>query len=437
MRDWSGHAILGLRAAQGLPEWEIDLLKPDMRAEVIGKSFMPEIRSTAEKLGAYCLILDWIYQDEFRSYGIQRDGKWIPHGPASSDFTANGQISETANLILISNMMRNMIRALKTGNWEEAVKYAGVLGHFLQEPFTPGHSTDNTLFAEFFPDPDPTRHWRLHYCFDCACGDFPPPHPSLMGRSTEEAAFHLFDFIKHGISSARALIKPVIEAAYRGKTMQESEHVRKALLRPQSEMASYITASAWHTAFCIAFDRFDPAESAACDVCDMTRLKPYFWHPSYYAKLLPGVLLDSAGRKHPLDIWDAERKEMRCERGFALYGHAGVKFFVNGLFRKFRCGLGMPSRLTRGQTEHTKLCFKVETDSSENAVFSEDINYMAEKTVLEICLGAFEPLQRFELDISGAKTLIISSRATPYCDRNGQMCFDVPDLVLVEPELLV
>ena len=79
--DWEGHAILGLRAAQGLPQWEIDTLQPDMSPEEIGKVYMPPITNVREKLGSYCLILDWIYQSEYASYARRPDGSWIPHHP--------------------------------------------------------------------------------------------------------------------------------------------------------------------------------------------------------------------------------------------------------------------------------------------------------------------------------------------------------------------
>ena len=46
------------------------------------------------------------------------------------------------------------------------------------------------------------------------------------------------------------------------------------------------------------------------------------------------------------------------------------------------------------------------------------------------------PLKTIDVDIRGAKTLILSSRATPWTDENGVTRFSVPDLILAEPELL-
>ena len=435
MLEYQGHSLLGLRAAEGLPQWEIDLLKPDMSEKEIGQAIMPPIHTVREKLGAYCLILDWIYQKEYAHYCRQENGSWVPHGPANADFTAGGRISEVANNVLIARLMQKMIDELKAGNWEEAVRRAGVLGHFLQEPFTPGHSTDNSLFSEFFPDPNPLRHWRLHFCFDSASGDFEPPVPELMGKTAEEAAFRIFDYIKKGIRSGRALIGPVVEAAYRGKTPLENQKVFQALLCKQSQMASYITACAWHTAFCIAFNRFDKEEHCI-DTCDLSRLNPYFMHPSHYVTITPGHLVDENGFLIGLDVWGENRSEVHFENGFGMFGHSGYKYYINGLFSKFRFKLGMSSRRLDRHSEKTHLHFTIETDDKENTLFSEDIEYKAAQRPLEVTLHAYEPVKEYCVDIRGAKTLIISSRCIPYIADDGVTTYAAAELAILDPVLI-
>ena len=432
--EWQGHALLGLRAAQGLPAWEIAMLKPDMSPEAINRPYMPEIKSVTDKLGAFCLILDWIYQKEFSAYCRQPNGRWIPHGPATDSY--GSALSLTTNVAIIEEMLQKMIAALRAQDFEEAVRHAGVIGHFLQEPFTPGHSVDNMLFEEFFPDPDPTRHIRLHCYFDCASGDFKPPKPHLMGRTIQEAATWLLNEVRLGIREAKKMIEPVVRSVYRG----DPDYVRKALLCRQSEWASFITASAWHTAFCIAFDRFDSAETAGMDQTKLTNLLPFFWHPGHYTHLLPGCLVDNKGHRIPIDVWaldkNGNKTERRFEEGFGIYGHSGAKFYVNGVFSKLRFKLGMPSRKLDGQTEHADLHFAIEVDDKENTLFSEDIEYEAKNRVLELNLKAGETLREYEVDISGAKTLIISSRATPYTDEKGETRYSVPDLVIIEAVLI-
>ena len=431
--DWSGHAILGLRAAQGLPEWEIDLLKPDMSQEEIGKPFMPPINNVTEKLGAYCLILDWIYQSEYASYARNADGSWVPHHPVSSP---GGGVSETGNNALIAELLEKIIRSLKNGEWEETVRQAGVLGHFLQEPFTPGHSTPNALFEQFFPDPNPLRHWRLHFCFDSASGDFPPPRPVLMGKTPKEAAFRIFNYIKKGIRSGRALIGPVIAAAYRGETIDENKHIYQALLCRQSEMASFITCCAWHTAFCIAFDRFDEKELEGLKTFDLVEAEPYYMHPSKYVHIVPNKLADAKGWLQPIEVWGENKSICRFEKGFGMFGHSGYKYFINGNFSRFNFKLGMPARITNLQNEHTDLRFSIEVDSGQNNSTSEDIEYKAQARPLEVRLRAGEPVREYSVDIRNADTLIISSRSIPYTTEAGEVCYATADLAIIDPVLI-
>ncbi len=436
MLEWQGHSLLGLRAAQGLPAWEIELLKPDMSPTEIQKPIMPKITNVVEKLGAYCLILDWIYQTGYARYARQDNGRWIPHGPASADFTAGGTISETANNILISQLLQAMIDELKVGNWEEAVRRGGALGHFLQEPFTPGHSTDNSLFEQIFPDHNPLRHWRLHCCFDSASGEYPPPKPKLAGTTAVEAAFYLFNYIKKGIRSARAMIGPVIEAAYRGEKPQDNQNIYRALLCKQSEMSAYITACAWHTAFCIAFNRFEREEIEQLKTFDLTTAIPYYMHPSKYVHIVADKLVNENGWLIPIDVWGENKTEVRFDHGFGMYGHSGYKYFINGQFSQFRFKLGMPSRILDQQNEHTHLCFSIETDPGENALFSEDIEYEARARPLKVELKAFEPVKEYTVDIRGAGTLIISSRSIPYTKEDGEVCYATADLAMINPVLI-
>ncbi len=435
--DWQGHSLLGLRAAQGLPAWEIEMLKPDMSPAEIGKSIMPKITNTVEKLGAYCLMLDWVYQPEYAKYCRLENGRWIPHGPAGPDFAAsNSNVSETANNILITTLLQGMIDELKAGHWEEAVRRGGALGHFLQEPFTPGHSTDNALFEQFFPDPNPLRHWRLHFCFDSANGDYPPPVPELAGTTAAEAAFHLFNYIKKGIISARALIGPVVQAAYRGETLLENQKVFKALLNEQSRKAAYVTACAWHTAFCIAFNRFEQPDVKRLEEYDLTDALPYFMHPSLYVHIIPNKLVDNRGYLIPIDVWGENKREVHFEHGFGMYGHSGYKYYINGQFSRFRFKLGMPSRDHSRQNEYTDLCFSIETDTRENLLFSEDIEYGAAARPLEVQLKAFAPVREYEVDIRGAATMIISSRCIPYTSPDGIVMYACPNLAVIDPVLV-
>ena len=432
--DWSGHALLGLRAAEGLPDREINQLKTALYPAGGQRPFMLEIRNMRAKLGAYCLIPDWIYQKGFERHARMPNGKWLPHTPVNSEFSACGGsgISFSANVALLSDLLESLIQELRAGHWEEAVCRAGVLGHFIQEPFTPGHAFDNRLFQELFPDPDPGRSIKLHEAFDCAGGAFPPPEPILLGVSVPEAANRLFAEMFRGMKRGYRYIEPVVRSVYRG----DSQEVRRALLMPQSELAARATASAWHTAFCIASGRFDPEEAAHLDRLDLNVIPPYDCHLNVLDHPVADCITGTDGRKHPLTVYDESGTgEKTFSRGFALYGHAGIKYYLNGVYARFRCRLGMPSRMLRGQDEHAHLDFSIETDDRENTVYSEDIRYNGKRIHAEDIRSGM-PLKTIDVDIRGAGTLILSSRAEPWTDENGETRFSVPDLILAEPELL-
>ena len=425
--EWQGHALLGLRAAEGLPDWEIEkLASTSMSAEAIGRAYMPAIRTVREKLGAYCQILDWIYQKEFERYARMPDGRWVPHTPLKGN---DGSFSFAANTALIANLMNHLIRELRAGNWDEAICWAGALGHFVQEPFTPGHAFSNLLFHALFPDPNSNRNIKLHSGFDSAGGAFPPPRPMLLGQTIPEAANRIFSEMFKGLNKGYQFIEPVIQSVYRGEPKSRQQEI----LMGQSQLAAQATVSAWHTAFCIAFDRFDEAESKNLDGLPLTTLPYYGSHLNRNEILSIGYVTDDQDQKVPMTVFTPEGERTFTD-GFSMYGHGAVKYFLNGAYSRFRFGLALPSRVLRGQDEHTLLDFTVETDDKENLVYSEDILYHGNVVLRETVPAGFA-LKWFELDIKDAISLIISSRAAPWTDEYGVVCFTVPDIVIVEPRI--
>ena len=425
--EWSGHALLGLRAAEGLPDWEIEKLKStSMSAEATGRAYMPPVKTIREKLAAYCLILDWVYQKEFERYARMADGRWVPHTPLTG---AGGSFSFAANTELLASMMNHLVRELRAGNMDEAICRAGVLGHFVQEPFTPGHALKNSLFHDLFPDPNPNRNIKLHTGFDSAGGDYPPPRPKLLGRTVPEAANNLFCEMYKGLKKGYQYVEPVVRSMYKG----EPKTAQQAILMDQSRLAAQATVSAWHTAFCIAFDRFDETEYKTLDGFSLTELPFFDSHLNRYETLCVGCVADDAFCNTPMTVITPDGEQTFAD-GFSFYGHGAVKYFINGVYSRFRFGVALPSRILRGQDEHTLLDFTIETDDKENRVYSEDVIYNG-KTILREEIRAGFALKWFEVDIRGAVSLIISSRATPWLDKDGVACFSVPDVVIVEPRL--
>jgi len=433
--EFGGHALLGQIAFSTLPQWEKDKFHPDMSPKGLNKPYLPKgITTVEEKTGFMCSIMDLVYYDELRPYVLLPDGRWIPHSPPDANrqaSTGSGQPrSNTVFMDMIEWLLNRMLKAVKEGDGEEVIRFGGTLGHFLEEPFTPGHAIDNNLFHRFFPDPDKKRHIRVHHAFDSASGEFKRLQPVLMGTTIPEAAFRLLVEIDRGIRSGMKLVGDVIHSAYAG----EPKSAQQKILAEQSGLASFVTASAWHTVMSIAFDRFNKKEIRNLETIALTHLVPYFLHHCQYVDMLPGNLVKK-GRKIPIHVWKAKGKEEMVKNGFGMGGHSGIKFFVNGdVYTRFSCRVGLPSRHTEGQTKNTNVRFFVEVDKKENTVYSEDMEYRA-KRVVNIPLIPGEPVRKIDVSIKGARTLILTAQSSSYTSPEGIVRFDIPHVAVCNPIL--
>ncbi|MCX6992570.1 MAG: hypothetical protein NT011_05420 [Kiritimatiellaeota bacterium] len=441
-KTWKGHAGFGCLAFDALPAWQKELFKPDMRPAALAKPYLPKegILSPREKTGFLCSIMDLVYYDECRPYATFPDGRWIPHCPPDENRQAAGASgnspSPVVSVEIIEMLMNKMIEAVRRDDWEEAIRHGGALGHFVQEPFTPGHCINADLLQQLFPDPDHSRHIRLHYAFDCGTTDFEPLAPILMGNSVPEAALRMQVEIDRGIRQAKTLAGSIIRLLY------DQEHhpraAREALLAGQSQAATWLTSCAWYTAICIAQGRFDKSELQTLQTIDLTRLVPYFWHHCDYTELLPGCLVKDS-RKIPIHVFSKNTKgspeEQLIVNGFGMGGHMGCKFFVNGdIYRRFHCQVGLPSRHAEGQSANTRTEFRVEIDRQLNKVYSEDLKYGGQ-VLTRVPLHPGREAQVIDVDITGARALMLVSECQPYRDRQGLLQWDIPHVAVCEPVL--
>ncbi len=436
MTRWGGHSWLGKRAVEVLPEWEKELIRPDMSPENLGISCVPSpIRNGAEKLAAYCHLPDWVYEKEFRKYCFLDDGRSLPHELVDINLNPDrAAASPDGNRRLYQMLMDKMIAAIRAENWEMTVIHGGILGHILQDPLTPGHCVNNDIFFQLFKDPVPGRHLKMHALFDNATDQFEPLPPRFLGKSSGEAAYHLMNAVFKGVRSAKDCIVPVIMSAYRGEPLSS----QAALLADQCRQASFITASAWHTAFCIAYGKFDETEYAALNRLKLTDILPYFWHPSpYYNEMLVGQFVENS-RKKPMELIEADahgdRKTVRISDGFGLYGYAGAKFFVDGgLYPYFRCRVGLAANVKEGIYPGRRTVFTVEVSPDENQVRSNDMEYGTKK-VAEVTLRPGEPMQEITADIRGMKTLALCAKSDLTAG-DGRILYAMPHVGICEPEL--
>lgn len=434
--DGDGHEAIGRAAFDSLPEWERQLVEPDLSEQALGKPYLPDsIRTARDKVAFLCCMMDLIYNDECRPYATLPDGRWIPHSPPDANGSASAstgnQYSPAVSAEITALLMGRMVEAVRADDWEEAVRHGGALAHYLREPFSPGHAIHNDLLQELFPHPDPECHVRVHHALDSMGHSLDPVSPRLMGTTTPEAAFRIQIELDHGIAESKRLVARLLSSVHHDEPIE----ARHSLLRGNAQRAVFVTASAWHTAIAIARERFDESEVAALNMLELTRMRPYFWHHCQYVQLVPGALVKE-GRKIPIQVWTPDGEET-VTNGFGMGGHMGAKFFVNGdVYTRFRCRVGLASRHTEGQTEFTDTRFMVETDRQLSTVYSEDIEYQATR-LMEMPLLPGEPVREVEVDITGARTLILATQTRPYTDpETGQIKFSIPHVAICDPALV-
>lgn len=384
--------------------------------------------------------MDLVYYDECRPYVTFPDGRWIPHGPpddhGQAATTSGESVSSLVSAVIIETLMNKMINDIRRDVWEEAIRHGGALGHFVQEPFTPGHAVDNNELQQLFPDPDRGRHIRLHPAFDCGTTDFKPLAPVLMGATVPEASFRIQIEIDRGIRRAKKLAGKIIELVYKHEKHRRAE--RKKILAGQSRAAVWLTSCAWYTAICIARSRFLKSELSSLANLNLISLTPYFWHHCQYFDLLPGCLVKN-NRKIPIHVFSSEKKRFKKDRlvanGFGMGGHMGCKFFVNGdVYRRFSCRVGLPSRHTEGQSVNTRVEFRVETDRKLNKVYSEELKYGGH-VIKNVLLQPGHPPKLIDVDITGARALMLVCESRPYRDNQGRLRWEVPHVAVCEPVL--
>ena len=88
--------------------------------------------------------------------------------------------------------------------------------------------------------------------------------------------------------------------------------------------------------------------------------------------------------------------------------------------------------------EHKPQCvsifFNIGCPLKENTVYSEDIEYKSQR-IFETNLVPGEPVKIVDVDITGAKTLLLCTRSFPYKDKKGAVAFSIPHVAICDPVL--
>lgn len=424
---FSSHARLGIQAMALLPEWEQKLLSSPPQGEEL--PLLPECRNSGEQLAYDCLLMDWLYDPRFRHLALAENGKLLPHmlpdRNGDGAYQSGNPVDPEICTKLTAYLLKRAVSELQNGNIPDFCRRAGVLGHFLQDLLPPSHNLGSVERYQLFPHPETGRFGGASSGYEIA-SDLGGKVPVIAGTDIATAAFHLSNTALKYARASRSLIPQLMEAGY----AQDRDRCRE-ILRLPARQAVELTAQAWHTAFSIAYDRFDASEVEALKQMPLTEIYCAYHHPDIYAHCGTDAFC-FAGKREKLRLLTSDG-EKDFSSGFGLTGHSGMKFFTGGIFSRLRFTVGLAAHET-SFLPHIDLDFSVAAAPGWHEQFSLDMEYGGTRKA-ECRFTPGSAAKTFDIPTDGAGTLIFASRAAPYTAERGMTAFDIPHIGIVEPVL--
>lgn len=257
------HDVIGKRALELLPEEEQSFWEPE-KGNLPGYCDLPDLH----------LASQWDDPGKeawYARYGVMPNGRVTPHGAVDRSwvFTALGGMPDASKThYALRYYMKKIIALVRRGEVTESARFAGTLGHLIQDCSTPVHVINNLLLNHLFP----VRHGKLiplHSTVDF--WRFNPEEvksrPEILGRNAEEAAFLLNERMFKNIETMMGEIIPLCQAIQTGR-----DAVTDRIMQKWNRCSVLLTASAWHTLFTIARGKIPAAAARKFHALDLTSL---------------------------------------------------------------------------------------------------------------------------------------------------------------------
>ena len=342
----SQHILMGRYAHNSLPAWEQDFWQ-----------------SQREQIAEHCLIPDRYYTNkaEYARYCVMPNGVTMPHAPTDAKWTMPPFVHEhctASHHYVIEYYLQRLVQTISAGDTDGSALFAGVFAHFLQDSSQPAHLMHNDWLYSLVPRP-PGQYRHLHRDLDEADPDeeaLAEVKPRLLGTTVAEAAFQLRAAYEKMIHAALAQLVPMVSAAY-----AEDGTAMNQAIKNSYTTATELTASAWHTAHCIAARRFDSGERRELEVVRLNRV-PYsrgFAIDPYGFRPLMDFACDGRGNTVPLTLrlgsTDADVTEQAFADGIAM-AWGNVQYDIpSSVYAEFRAKIGLLSSVS----DRAKAVFKV------------------------------------------------------------------------------
>lgn len=418
MTEWKSHAKLGLMALRALPRRERTILA-SLPAQGPELKLLPFCSGLHHQLAGACLMMDWVYDDDYRKYTLQPDGKLLPHmlpdDQGKGAFFSGNAPSPGKFALLLNFLMERTLSAWQNKEYTLFARYGGILGHFLQDVTAPTHTLNGNLRNALFPDPVPGKRRSVSsFCYLIA-DEIPMEEVSCAGATLAEAVFTLTHEAFLAADRARTVLPELLHGAY----AEDTARCQQLLTGPAKD-AAVLTARAW-----LSILRIAEKNSSALPVpFPLTAIRPLYHHPDIYASF-PLNTYCLNGHDRPMTLLSPSG-EIPCSNAFAMTGHSGMKFFTNQLFSTLEFTLGL-APFPGSQDNRMNVTFCIETAPEWDMTFSEDMEY-GTTPVLEIPMGPSFVPGRYKVNIRDAATLAFTAKAAPHRTAEGGIDFVIPHL---------
>ncbi len=244
-------------------------------------------------------------------------------------------------------------QALRANQLDGAVRYLGVMCHWLEDPGSPSAhclapmGLNEAQLRDLVPPPPDKEQFAYTYGHHGVNVDGllraladRPYTPALLGVTKQEAAFQLVHRQRQIARRARSVVIPSLQDFLYGDGRQAA-----ALVGEQALAVGELVADALHTALSLAVDRVEPAQAAGCDGWPVSRLEtlplggkadePYIWVPFVRHRSL-----DGQRRLQPLRL-PGEAKPFAHGFGQGGRGVIQVPMPLAGVYTKLTATVGL------------------------------------------------------------------------------------------------
>lgn len=262
------HEQIGKRAFELLPQWEQDFWAPER-----------------ENMPSYCVYPDTHLECQwgatellpfYEHYCLLPDGHCIPHGMVDQDWTSGAfsgrEMDAEHAAYVLGYYCKTIITHLRAGDVVESARFAGTLGHYIQDVCNLGHCFNNILLNRLFPAENGKQQF-FHRALDGwpFSSEAITKAPQLVGTTEEEAVFCMTERLMTKLEDIAGICVPFLTAIKDGDTETADRYSQD-----MNEDAVMCTASLWHTLFCLAFDKVgDTEEFQVRDLTDSKMILSY------------------------------------------------------------------------------------------------------------------------------------------------------------------